>query len=87
MREVRDQPRLDPRSVRPSEFRADSNIENVRQLLLQNGHLSHRMIADEPDISEDTVRKIVVEDLKKKKGESLRALCTARIDCRTGESS
>jgi len=52
------------------------------------------MIAHEPDISEDTVRKIVVEDLgRKKKGErerereSLRALCTACIDCRTGKPS
>ena len=63
----------DPRSGRPSESGADGNIENIRQLLLQNRHLSLRMIADEPDISEDNVRKIVVEDLKK--GEFARALC------------
>jgi len=57
----------DPRSGRPPESRADGNIENARQLLLQNRHLSLRIIADELDISEDTVRKVVVEDLKKKK--------------------
>ena len=41
----------DTRSGRPSESRADGNIENVWQLLLQNRHLSLRMIADELDIS------------------------------------
>jgi len=43
------------------------------------------MTVDELDISKDTVRKIVVEDLGKKM-ETLRALCTACIDCRTGLS-
>ena len=71
-----------PRCSRPSESRVDGNIENVRQLLLQNRHLSVWMIVDEPDISEDTVQKIVIEDLKKG---SLHAICTAHIDCRTGE--
>ena len=41
------------------------------------------MIADELDVSKDTVQKIFVEDLKKKK-EILHALCTTHIDCRTG---
>ena len=63
--EGREDVQNDPRSGRPSESRADGNIENVRQLLLQNRHLSLRMIADETDISEDTIQKIVVEDLKK----------------------
>ena len=52
-----------PEVVAPLESGADGNIENVRQ----NRHLSLRMIADEPDISEDTVREIVVEDLEKKR--------------------
>jgi hypothetical protein len=81
--EGREDVQNDPRSGRPSEFRADGNIENLRQLLLQNRHLSLRMILDEPDINEDNVRKIVVEGL----GGILLALCTARIDCRTGEPS
>jgi len=38
------------------------------------------MLAYELEISTNTVRKIIVEDLKKK---SLLMLCTARIDCRT----
>jgi len=36
-------------------------------LLLQNRHLSLRMLADEVNIGKDTVRKIVVEDLLKRK--------------------
>jgi hypothetical protein len=56
----------DPRNGGPSDSRTDGNIEKVWQLLLQNCHLSLQMIADEPDISKDTVQKIVVEDMKKK---------------------
>lgn len=55
----------DPWSSRPSNFRTESNIEKVRQLLLQNRHLSLRMIADELDVSKDNARKAVVEDTKK----------------------
>ena len=36
-------------------------------MLLQNRHLSLRMLADEVNIGKDTVRKIVVEDLQKQK--------------------
>lgn len=57
----------DPGSGRSSESRTDGNIEKVRQVLLPNRLLSLRMIADEPDSSKDTVRKTVVEDLKKGK--------------------
>jgi hypothetical protein len=59
--------KTNPRSGRPSESRTDDNIENVRQLLLQNRHLSLRMMADEPDISNDAARQTVVEDLNKRK--------------------
>lgn len=75
----------DTRCGHPSESRSASNVENIRQLLLQNRHLSLRMIADELDISKNTVRKTVVEDLKNK--ESLLVFCIARIDCKTGGSS
>jgi transposase len=57
----------DPRSGRPTECRNDNNVEKISQLLLQNRHLSLRMIADEVNIGKDTVRKIVVEDLRKRK--------------------
>jgi len=56
-----------PRSGRPTECRNDNNVEKISQLLLQNRHLSLRMLADEVNIGKDTVRKIVVKDLRKLK--------------------
>jgi len=53
----------DPRSGWATECRSDGNVEMISQLLLQNRHLSLRMLADEVNIGKDTVRKIVVEDL------------------------
>jgi len=47
--------------------RNDNNVEKISQLLLQNRHLSLRMLADEVNIGKDTVRKIVDEDLRKRK--------------------
>ena len=47
--------------------RNDNNAEKISQLLLQNSHLSLRMQADEVNIGRDTVKKIVVEDLRKRK--------------------
>ena len=44
--------------------RNDNDVENS-QLLLKNRHLSVRMLADGVNIGEDTVRKVVVEDLRK----------------------
>ena len=57
----------DPRSGRPTECRNDNNVERISQLLLQNRHLSLRMLADEVNIGKGTVRKILVEDLRKRK--------------------
>ena len=57
----------DPRSGRPTECRNDNIVEKISQLLLQNRHLSLRMLADEVNIDKDTVRNIVVEDLRKRK--------------------
>jgi len=57
----------DPRSGLPTECRNDNNVEKISQLLLQTRHLSLRMLADEVNIGKDTVRKIVVEDLRKRK--------------------
>ena len=45
----------------------NDNVENISQLLLQNCHLSLRMLADEVNIGKDTVRKVVVEDMRKRK--------------------
>ena len=55
----------DPRSGWPTECRNDNNVEKISQVLLQNRHLSLRMLADEVNIGKDTERKIVVEDLRK----------------------
>jgi transposase len=57
----------DPKSGRPTECSNDNNVE-ISQLLLQSRHLSRRMLADEVNIGKDTVRKIVVEDLRKRTG-------------------
>ena len=47
--------------------RNDNNVQKISQLLLQNRHLSLRMVAYEVNIGKDTVRKIVVEYLRKQK--------------------
>jgi len=57
----------DPRSGRPTECRNDKNVEKISQLLLQNRHVSLRMLAVEVNIGKYTVRKAVVEDLWKRK--------------------
>ena len=57
----------DPKSGRPTECRNYNNVEKISQLLLQNRHLSLRMLADEVNIGKDTVRKTVVEDFRKRK--------------------
>ena len=66
-RDGREDTEDDRRSGRPTECRNDNNIENISQLLLQNRHLSLRMLTDEVNIGKDTVRKIVVEDVRKRK--------------------
>jgi len=66
-RDGREDTEDDPRSGRPTECRNDNSFEKISQLLLQNRHLSLRMLADEVNIGKDTVRKGVVEDLWKRK--------------------
>ena len=74
-----------PRSGRPAECRNDNNVKNISQLLFQNRQLSLRMLADEVNIGKDTVRKIAVEDLRKRKICS-RFFHTLWLQCRkTGE--
>ena len=45
--------------------RNDDSVEEISQLLLQNRHISLKMLADEVNIGKDIVRKIVVENLRK----------------------
>ena len=56
----------DPRSGRPTECRNNNNVEKISQLLLQNRYLSLRMLAVEVNIGKDTVKMIVIEDLRKR---------------------
>ena len=51
----------------PAEPQTDGNVEKGWQLLLQNHHLSLRMMGDDLDTSKDTVQKIVIENVKKRK--------------------
>jgi len=66
-RDGREDPEDDSRSGRPTECRNDNNVEKISQVLFQNRHLSLRTLADEVNISKDTVRKTVVVDLQKQK--------------------
>jgi len=80
IRDGREDTEDDPRSGRPTECRNDNNVEKISQLLLQNRHLSLRMLADEVNIGKDTVRKIVIKDLRKRK--ICFSLCSALFDSR-----
>ncbi|KAJ4448244.1 hypothetical protein ANN_10258 [Periplaneta americana] len=53
----------EPRSGRPSTSRTPEMIEKVRQMLAQDRRLTLRLIAEELDISKDTVHTIVRDDL------------------------
>jgi transposase len=44
-----------PSSGRPTECRNNNMVEKISQFLLQNRHLSLRMLADEVNIGKDTV--------------------------------
>jgi len=57
----------DARSGRSTVCRSDNNVEKISQFLLQNCHLSLRMLADEVNIGKDAVRKTVAVDLRKRK--------------------
>jgi hypothetical protein len=50
---VMDDSEDDPRIGRPTECRNDNNVRKISQLLLQNRHLSLRMLADEVNIGKD----------------------------------
>ena len=75
----------DPRSGRPTERRNDKNVEMISQLLLQKRHLSLRVLADEVSIGKGTVRRTVIEGLRKT--EDLFALCSTLFDTTRQSSS
>ena len=57
----------DVRSGRRSTARTDENVESVRHLLTEERRTTLQMIADRLNIGKETVRRIVTEDLAKRK--------------------
>ena len=57
----------DVRSGRPSTARTDENVEFVRRLLTEGRRTTLQVIADRLNIGKETVRRIVTEDLGKRK--------------------
>ena len=57
----------DARSGRPSTARTDENVESVRRLLTEDRRTTLQMIPDRLNIGKETVRRIVTEDLGKRK--------------------
>lgn len=57
----------EPRSGRPSTSRTPNMIQEVREMLARDRRLTLRLMAEELDISKDTVRTIVHEDLGMRK--------------------
>lgn len=57
----------DHRSVWPTTSLKETNIERVRELLHRDRRLIMRMLSDDLDIRRETVRKIVIQDLRKLK--------------------
>ena len=92
-REGREDVKDDARSGRPSNARTDENVESVLRLLTEDRRTTLQMITDRLKIGKGTVRRIVTEDLEKRKicarfvphsrldhrAEKKNALFTARI--------
>jgi len=57
----------DARSGHPLTARTDENVESVHRLLTKDRHTTLQMIADHLNIGKETVRRIVTEDLGKRK--------------------
>ena len=57
----------DARSGRPSTARTDENVECVRRLLTEDRRTTLQVIGDRFDVGKETVRRIVTEDLGKRK--------------------
>ena len=66
-RDGREDVKNDARSGRPSTTRTDKNVEYVRRLLTEDQGTTLQMIADHLNIGQETVRRIVTEDLGKRK--------------------
>ena len=70
----------DARSGRPSTARTDGNVESVRRLLTEGRRITLQVMADRLNVGKESVRRIVTEDLGKKK--DLLEICSSRLDHR-----
>jgi len=70
----------DARSGCPSTARTEENVESVHRLLTEDSCTTLQMVADLLNIGKDTVRRIVTEDLGKKK--DLHKICSSCLDHR-----
>jgi len=66
-RDGREDGKNDARSGRPSTARTGENVESVRRLLTEDRRTTLQVIADRLYIGKETVRRIVTEDLGKRK--------------------
>ena len=71
----------DTRCGRPSTTGTVENVKSVRHLLTEDRRTTLQVIADRSNIGKETVRRIVTEDLGKKK--DLREIYPSRLDYRT----
>ena len=63
----REEMKDDARSGRPTTARTDENVESVRCLLTEDSRTTFQVIEDRLNIGKETVRRIVTEDLGKRK--------------------
>ena len=66
-RDGREDAKGDARSGRPSTARTEENLESVRRLLTEDRRTTLQVTADRLNIGKETVRRIVTEDLGKRK--------------------
>jgi transposase len=66
-REGRESLKDDERSGRPTTSRNEQTIGKVQQLVMQDRHITLRMLSVELNVSKDTIREIMCDDLEKKK--------------------
>jgi transposase len=57
----------DPRSKRPSTSQNADTIANIREMVACDLRWALRMMADELNINEETIRQILREDLRNRK--------------------
>jgi transposase len=66
-REGREYLNCSERQGAPIMKRMDENVTKIRELVMSDHQLTCRMIADELDMSKETIRKILVQELGMRK--------------------